>query len=87
MSERKPSVIVVSAPSGAGKTTVVDRLLREMPGLRFSVSHTTRALRGKERDGVEYYFVERPTFEGLREDGKLLEWAEVHGNLYGTGLE
>jgi guanylate kinase len=80
-------VIVVSAPSGAGKTTVVHRLLREMPGLRFSVSHTTRAPRGHEREGVEYYFVDRATFEGLRDDGKLLEWAEVHGNLYGTGLE
>jgi guanylate kinase len=87
LSERKPSVIVVSAPSGAGKTTVVDRLLREMPGLRFSVSHTTRAPRGSEQDGVEYYFVDRPTFESLRDDGKLLEWAEVHTNLYGTGLE
>jgi len=80
-------VIVVSAPSGAGKTTVVHRLLSEMPGLRFSVSHTTRAPRGHEREGVEYYFVDRATFEGLRDDGKLLEWAEVHGNLYGTGLE
>jgi len=80
-------VIVVSAPSGAGKTTVVHRLLREMPGLRFSVSHTTRAPRGHEREGVEYYFVARAAFERLRDDGKLLEWAEVHGNLYGTGLE
>ncbi len=80
-------MIVVSAPSGAGKTTVVHRLLSEMPGLRFSVSHTTRAPRGHEREGVEYYFVDRATFEGLRDDGKLLEWAEVHGNLYGTGLE
>jgi len=80
-------VIVVSAPSGAGKTTVVHRLLREMPGLRFSVSHTTRAPRGHEREGVEYYFVDRADFERLRDDGKLLEWAEVHGNLYGTGLE
>lgn len=87
MSERKPSVIVVSAPSGAGKTTVVDRLLREMPGLRFSISHTTRAPRGHEKDGVEYHFVDRTTFEAMRDEGKLLEWAEVHGNLYGTGLE
>jgi guanylate kinase len=58
-----------------------------MPGLRFSVSHTTRAPRGGERDGVEYHFVDRPAFEQLRDDGRLLEWAEVHGNLYGTGLE
>jgi guanylate kinase len=79
-------VIVVSAPSGAGKSTVLARVLDDMPGLRFSVSHTTRPPRPGERDGVEYHFVERSVFEGLRDDGKLLEWAEVHGNLYGTGL-
>ncbi|MGD8896161.1 MAG: guanylate kinase, partial [Acidobacteriota bacterium] len=86
MSERLPSVIVVSAPSGAGKSTVLARVLDDMPGLRFSVSHTTRPPRPGERDGVEYHFVDRRVFEGLRDDGKLLEWAEVHGNLYGTGL-
>jgi guanylate kinase len=58
-----------------------------MPGLRFSVSHTTRTPRGRERDGVEYHFVDRPAFETLRDEGRLLEWAEVHGNLYGTGLD
>lgn len=87
MSERAPSVVVVSAPSGAGKSTVLARVLEEMPGLRFSVSHTTRAPRGRERDGVEYHFVDRPAFEKLQEGGRLLEWAEVHGNLYGTGLD
>ncbi|HEX9188092.1 MAG TPA: guanylate kinase [Vicinamibacteria bacterium] len=86
MSERKPAVIVVSAPSGAGKTTVVARVLRDLGGIRFSVSHTTRAPRGAERDGVEYHFVDRAAFEKLRDEGSLLEWAEVHGNLYGTGL-
>jgi guanylate kinase len=80
-------VIVVSAPSGAGKSTVLTRVLDDMPGLRFSVSHTTRPPRPGERDGVEYHFVDRPAFERLRDDGQLLEWAEVHGNLYGTGLE
>ncbi len=84
MSERQPSLIVVSAPSGAGKTTVLDRVLRELPGIRFSVSHTTRGPRGQEQDGVEYHFVDRPSFLRLREEGRLLEWAEVHGNLYGT---
>ena len=86
MSERQPTVIVVSAPSGAGKTTVLGRVLRDLGGIRFSVSHTTRPPRSAERDGVEYHFVDRPTFERLRETGGLLEWAEVHGNLYGTGV-
>jgi guanylate kinase len=78
-------VIVVSAPSGAGKTTILARVLRDLGGIRFSVSHTTRAPRGVERDGVEYHFVDEAAFERLREAGRLLEWAEVHGNLYGTG--
>jgi guanylate kinase len=86
LSERRPIVVVVSAPSGAGKTTVLVRALRELGGIRFSVSHTTRAPRGAERDGVEYHFVDRAEFERLRESGGLLEWAEVHGNLYGTGV-
>lgn len=85
MSERRPTVVVVSAPSGAGKTTVLARVLRDLGGIRFSVSHTTRAPRGAERDGVEYHFVDRAAFERLRDGGGLLEWAEVHGNLYGTG--
>jgi guanylate kinase len=84
LSEREPSVVVVSAPSGAGKSTVLARVLTDMPGLRFSVSHTTREPRGGERDGVEYHFVDRPTFEALQAEGRLLESAEVHGNLYGT---
>jgi guanylate kinase len=84
LSERVPSVIVVSAPSGAGKSTVLSRVLHEVPGLRFSVSHTTRRPRGGETDGVEYHFVERAAFEALRKEGALLEWAEVHGELYGT---
>ncbi len=86
MSDRRPIVVVVSAPSGAGKTTVLVRALRELGGIRFSVSHTTRAPRGAERDGVEYHFVNRAEFERLRDAGGLLEWAEVHGNLYGTGV-
>lgn len=79
-------MIVVSAPSGAGKTTILARVLRDLGGIRFSVSHTTRAPRGAERDGVEYHFVDALAFERLREGGGLLEWAEVHGHLYGTGV-
>jgi guanylate kinase len=85
MSSRRPSVIVVSAPSGAGKTTVLTRLLGEVTGLRFSVSHTTRAPRAGEVDGVAYHFVDRSRFEALVEQRRMLEWAEVHGSLYGTG--
>jgi guanylate kinase len=86
LSDRRPIVVVVSAPSGAGKSTILARALRELGGIRFSVSHTTRAPRGAERDGVEYHFVDRAEFERLREADALLEWAEVHGNLYGTGV-
>jgi guanylate kinase len=78
-------VFVVSAPSGAGKTTVVSRVLAETPDLRFSVSHTTREPRACEQNGVDYHFVGREEFLKLRDSGGLLEWAEVHGNLYGTG--
>ncbi len=85
MSEPRTSVIVVSAPSGAGKTTVLARVLAETPGLRFSVSHTTRPPREGEQEGRDYHFVDRPRFLELRDADRLLEWAEVHGNLYGTG--
>jgi guanylate kinase len=86
LSERAPIVFVLSAPSGAGKSTVVARVMGEVPGLRFSVSHTTRRPRGGERDHVAYHFVERAAFEALVREGRMLEWAEVHGQLYGTAL-
>jgi guanylate kinase len=79
-------VIVVSAPSGAGKTTVVTRVLNELDGLRFSVSHTTRAPRAGEQDGVEYHFIDVAAFERLRDTGQLLEWALNYGHYYGTGV-
>jgi guanylate kinase len=86
LSERQPVIVVVSAPSGAGKTTVLERVLEETPGLRFSVSHTTRSPRPGEQDGTHYHFVSPEAFLRLQQAGALLEWAEVHGNLYGTGL-
>ncbi len=86
MSDRRPLVVVVSAPSGAGKTTVLARVRAELPAIRFSVSHTTRPPRRGERDGLDYHFVDRETFLRLRGENRLLESAEVHGNLYGTGV-
>ena len=77
-------LFVISAPSGAGKSTLLKRLLAEVPNLAFSVSHTTRAPRPGESNGREYHFVDRPTFARMRDDQAFLEWAEVHGNLYGT---
>ena len=78
------SLIVVSAPSGAGKTTLVRLLLERDAQLRLSVSYTTRTPRPGELDGREYNFVDIPTFLAMRERGDFLEWAEVHGNYYGT---
>ncbi|MFA7348183.1 MAG: guanylate kinase [Desulfurivibrionaceae bacterium] len=75
---------VISAPSGAGKSTILKKLLAEVDNLAFSVSHTTRAPRPGESNGREYHFVDRATFEGMRDNQAFLEWAEVHGNLYGT---
>ncbi len=77
--------MVVSAPSGAGKTTLC-RLLIERLSFRFSVSHTTRPPRPGEVHGRDYYFVSRPEFESLVQEGAFLEWAEVHGHLYGTSV-
>jgi guanylate kinase len=78
------SVFIISAPSGSGKSTLVSHLMRHVPGLRFSVSYTTRAPRGEERDGREYYFISREQFEARVERDEFLEWAEVFGNYYGT---
>jgi len=78
------NLIIVSGPSGAGKSALSLNVLQSLPGLSFSVSFTTRAPRGFERDGIEYHFVDNRRFEELVESGELLEWAEVYGNYYGT---
>jgi guanylate kinase len=75
---------VVSSPSGGGKGTLIRRVLDVMPDLSYSVSYTTRAPRNGEIDGREYFFVDRKRFEEMAEAGEFLEWANVHGNLYGT---
>jgi guanylate kinase len=78
------TLFIVSAPSGAGKTTLVRMLMERDPAIRHSVSYTTRAPRPAERDGHDYHFVDIQTFLAMRERGDFLEWAEVHGNFYGT---
>ena len=82
-------LLVLSAPSGCGKTTIVNRVMRTLPGLVFSVSHTTRLPRPGEVNGVHYHFVEGAVFSGIRNQQPtgFLEWAEVHGNMYGTSVE
>ena len=78
-------LFVVSAPSGTGKTTVVERLVQVVPELTMSRSYTSRQARAGERDGVDYNFVSRTTFEAMVARGEFLEHADVFGNLYGTG--
>jgi len=77
-------LFIVSAPSGAGKTTLVERLVEQVPHLRLSRSYTSRAARDGETDGVDYNFVTRERFEAMVSVGEFLEWADVFGNLYGT---
>ncbi len=76
--------LVLAAPSGTGKTTIARALVHGSDGYTFSVSATTRAPREGERDGVDYHFVERAKFREMADSGELVEWAEVHGQLYGT---
>ncbi len=78
------SLFIVSAPSGAGKTTLVRLLLEQDKDVHLSVSYTTRLPRPGERNGCEYHFVAAPDFLAMRERGDFLEWAEVHGNYYGS---
>ncbi|MFO0758686.1 MAG: guanylate kinase [Byssovorax sp.] len=80
-------LLLVSSPSGAGKTTLCNRLRGEFPDLRFSVSHTTRKPRPTEVDGREYHFVDTKTFEEMVRLGAFAEWARVHDYLYGTSLK
>jgi guanylate kinase len=94
---QRGELFILSAPSGSGKTTLIDALLRGGTGeiasaaargeIAFSISHTTRAPRAGERDGVDYHFVDRPRFEAMAAAGRFLEWAPVHGHLYGTACE
>jgi len=81
---RRGVLLILSSPSGAGKSTLTRNLIEQDHGIKLSVSVTTRARRGSEIDGVHYRFIARDDFLEMRERGDLLEWAEVHGNFYGT---
>ncbi len=82
--EAPGNLFVVAAPSGAGKSSLVKALLELDSHLAVSISHTTRQPRGQEQDGREYFFIDEPGFRGMVERGEFFEWAQVHGNLYGT---
>lgn len=80
-------LFVITAPSGAGKTSLIDAVMRADPTLKISVSYTTRPPRGSEKNGVDYHFVDLATFLAMRSRGEFLESAEVHGNHYGTAKQ
>ena len=80
------NIFIISAPSGTGKTTILKKIIAAMDNVAFSVSHTTRAPRSVEREGVDYFFIEIDRFANMRQQGLFLEWAEVHGNMYGTSI-
>lgn len=79
------NLFIISSPSGGGKGTLIREVLRAVPQVGYSVSFTTRQPRDGETDGCEYFFVSPQEFEMMRERGEFLEWAQVHGNFYGTG--
>lgn len=82
--DKKGHLFVVSGPSGVGKTTLIERFLKEDSSSRFSVSYTTRQRRANEINGKDYFFVDAETFKRMIEEGHFLEWESVHGHLYGT---
>ncbi len=83
----KGKLYVVSAPSGAGKTTLIKEVLRRFKTLSYSVSHTTRAPRNNEQKGIDYYFITQEEFQEKIDQNYWLEWAVVHGNYYGTSKD
>jgi guanylate kinase len=84
--KREGIILIISAPSGAGKTTLCRALLERFPNMKESISYTTRPPRAGEVHGGDYYFVTRQEFQRMIESDAFAEWAEVHGNLYGTAL-
>ncbi|MBM9605227.1 guanylate kinase [Desulfopila inferna] len=77
-------LFILSAPSGTGKSTILKKVMNDLEGVAFSISHTTREPRKGEKDGVDYHFIDRSVFMSMKEKGDFLEDANVHGNLYGT---
>lgn len=82
--DHHPKIVVISAPSGAGKTTLNRRLMKDHPEIEISVSHTTRKPRSGEIDGIHYHFISPEVFKTKADRGEFVEWANVHGNMYGT---
>ena len=80
------NLFIISAPSGTGKTTILKKIIASMEKVVFSVSHTTRLPRSSEQVDVDYYFIDKDAFLVMQQQGLFLEWAEVHGNMYGTSL-
>ncbi len=83
----KGRLYIISAPSGAGKSTLCSMLINKYPAVRYSISYTTRAPRGNEVNGREYFFIDKDTFKQMIDNNDFLEWAEVHGNYYGTSKQ
>ena len=87
MRTKRGVLFVMSAPSGAGKGTLAERLMERDPNVRFGVSHTSRPPREGEQEGVHYHFVSSDEFKGMEDSREFVEWAEVHGNRYGTSRQ
>lgn len=84
---RRGKLIIISAPSGAGKSTIIQKFIKKSKNIVFSVSYTTRDIRAGENDGADYHFITRETFDKMVKQGKFLEWAIVHKNYYGTSKD
>lgn len=84
LTKQEGKLFIISAPSGAGKTTLCNALLKRFPDIHYSISHTTRSPRGNEKHGVDYFFIAKEDFKKKIKEGYWAEWAEVHGNFYGT---
>jgi guanylate kinase len=87
MSHGSGLAIIVAGPSGVGKGTVIEKICEARPDILTSISHTSRPPRSHEREGIEYFFHTKPQFELMIEDSAFIEWAQVHGNFYGTSKQ